>query len=68
MHSPMSTLILLESGLLTQTREANFLGRPVLKKRVTKGRFRRYDFCLLILSCATCMRHDSVHDRSCRVN
>ena len=55
MHNPISTLNLLEHGLLGQ-QEVNFLGRPVLKERLTEGRFRRYDFCLLILSSSTIVR------------
>ena len=49
MQSPIFTINLLENGLLSQ-KEVNFLGLPVLKERVTNGRFTRYDFCLLILS------------------
>ena len=46
MQSPIFTINLLENGLLSQ-KEVNFLGLPVLKERVTNGRFTRYDFAYL---------------------
>ena len=46
MQSPIFTINLLENGLLSQ-KEVNFLGLPVLKGRVTNGRFTRYDFAYL---------------------
>ena len=55
MQNPINTLNLLEHGLLGQ-KEVNFLGRPVLKERVTEGRLIRYDFCFLILSSSTIVR------------
>ena len=55
MQSPIFTINLLENGLLSQ-KEVNFLGLPVLKERVTNGRFTRYDFCLLILSSGVSFR------------
>ena len=55
MQSPIFTINLLENGLLSQ-KEVNFLGLPVLKERVTNGRFTRYDFCSLILSSGVSFR------------
>ena len=55
MQSPIFTINLLENGPLSQ-KEVNFLGLPVLKERVTNGRFTRYDFCLLILSSGVSFR------------
>ena len=54
MQCTTGTIYSLEIGLLGQ--EVNLFRRSVFTTRLTKGRFTRYDFCLLILSSGVSFR------------